>query len=163
MPTVNNRSRLVTDPRLSIHSCSDCRLSYRRYALRQSGDTDISIQVRLLNAFPSACEPTVAPLSRRTVKKARKPTQTNSDGPFYHVDLRQACSHRYSNSCQSLTNNMWELTPIARAVRTILSDPHRAIPVETLVLTPEEPTDRLSRGDQFLEEILAKGQVLYAS
>ena len=49
------------------------------------------------------------------------------------------------------------------AVRTILSGPHRTIPVETLVLTPEELTGKLSRGDQFIEEILAKGQVLYAS
>ena len=48
-------------------------------------------------------------------------------------------------------------------MRTILSDPHRTVAVETFVLTPEELSDRLSKGDQFLEEILAKGQVLYAS
>lgn len=48
-------------------------------------------------------------------------------------------------------------------VRQILSDPSRKIALETVVLTPEEVSERLARGDQFLAEILQKGQVLYAS
>ena len=49
------------------------------------------------------------------------------------------------------------------AVRRILSDPARTVPLETLVLTPEEVDRRLAVGDQFVAEILKKGKVLYAS
>ncbi len=49
------------------------------------------------------------------------------------------------------------------AVRRLLSDPQRTFPLETLVLTPGEVANRLSIGDQFLREILEKGQVLYAA
>jgi uncharacterized protein len=49
------------------------------------------------------------------------------------------------------------------AVRRILSDPERTIPIETLVLTPDELSARMMGGDQFLMEILEKGQVLYAA
>ncbi len=48
-------------------------------------------------------------------------------------------------------------------VRRILSDPARKIALETLVMTPQEVSERLARGDQFLAEILEKGGVLYAS
>lgn len=48
-------------------------------------------------------------------------------------------------------------------VRRILSDPSRKVAIETLILTPQEVSDRLARGDQFIAEILEKGQVLYAS
>ncbi len=48
-------------------------------------------------------------------------------------------------------------------VRRILSDPQRAIPFETLVLTPQEVAKRLAIGDQFVETILREGTVLYAS
>jgi predicted nucleotidyltransferase len=48
-------------------------------------------------------------------------------------------------------------------VRRIVSDPKRTIPFEPIVLTPEEVTERLAIGDQFIEEIIQKGQVLYAS
>lgn len=48
-------------------------------------------------------------------------------------------------------------------VRRILSDPTRLIPLETIVLTPEELSRRLSIGDQFLTEILERGEVLYAA
>ena len=48
-------------------------------------------------------------------------------------------------------------------VRGILSDPSRKIPLETLVLTPDEISRRLERGDQFIESILNNGKVLYAS
>ena len=46
-------------------------------------------------------------------------------------------------------------------VRGILSDPGRTAPLETLVLTPDEVSRRLSIGDQFLREIMEKGEVLY--
>jgi predicted nucleotidyltransferase len=46
-------------------------------------------------------------------------------------------------------------------VRRILSDPKRTVPLETLVLTPKEVERRLAVGDQFLQEILEKGEVLY--
>jgi len=46
-------------------------------------------------------------------------------------------------------------------IRRILSDPNRMISVEPLVLTPEEVSDRLARGDQFIEEIVNNGETLY--
>lgn len=49
------------------------------------------------------------------------------------------------------------------AVRRILSDPNRTVPLETLVLTPDEVSERLAMGDQFLAEILEKGEILYAA
>jgi len=48
-------------------------------------------------------------------------------------------------------------------VRRILSDPERKLPLEVLVLTPQEVSNRLDIGDQFLNEILEKGRVLYAA
>ena len=48
-------------------------------------------------------------------------------------------------------------------VRRILSDPKRMVPLETLVLTPQEVSKRLTVGDQFLAEIMEKGEVLYAA
>jgi predicted nucleotidyltransferase len=48
-------------------------------------------------------------------------------------------------------------------VRRILSDPKRMVPLETLVLTPQEVSRRLAIGDQFLAEIMEKGEVLYAT
>jgi hypothetical protein len=35
--------------------------------------------------------------------------------------------------------------------------------LEILVLTPQEVTERLAVGDQFMTEILEKGRVLYAA
>ena len=53
--------------------------------------------------------------------------------------------------------------PIDRrvAVAGIASDPRRLIPLETIVLTPKEVRERLEIGDQFLREILDKGEVLH--
>jgi predicted nucleotidyltransferase len=48
-------------------------------------------------------------------------------------------------------------------VRRILSDPKRRFPLETLVLTPQEVSQRQAAGDQFVEEILRRGEVLYAA
>lgn len=48
-------------------------------------------------------------------------------------------------------------------VRRILSDPKRTVPLETIVLTPKEVSERLTVGDQFIEEILRKGKVMYAA
>ena len=47
-------------------------------------------------------------------------------------------------------------------VRRILSDPNRLIPLDILVLTPEELSGRLSLGDQFLQRIVDEGRVLHA-
>jgi len=47
-------------------------------------------------------------------------------------------------------------------VQQILTGTHPSIPVETLVLTPQEMERRLAIGDQFVEEIINKGEVLYA-
>lgn len=47
-------------------------------------------------------------------------------------------------------------------VRRLLSDPQRLIPLETIILTPQELAHRLEVGDQFIAEILEKGEVLYA-
>lgn len=48
-------------------------------------------------------------------------------------------------------------------VGTILAGTHPSIPVDTLILTPHEIESRLSKGDQFITEILAKGILLYAA
>ncbi len=48
-------------------------------------------------------------------------------------------------------------------VRRILSDPKRMVPLETLVLTPGEVSQRLAIGDQFLAEIMEKGEALYGT
>ena len=46
-------------------------------------------------------------------------------------------------------------------VQGILTGTHRSIPVETFVLTPQEIDERLTVGDQFIQDILDKGKVLY--
>ncbi|MEW6201333.1 MAG: nucleotidyltransferase domain-containing protein [bacterium] len=53
--------------------------------------------------------------------------------------------------------------PIDRRVRVseILSDPKQFIPIEPIVLTSDELKERLRIGDQFIEEILETGEVLY--
>ena len=48
-------------------------------------------------------------------------------------------------------------------VRQIVSDPHRFIGLELIVLTPEELSRRIALGDQFIGQIIEKGKVLYAS
>ncbi len=48
-------------------------------------------------------------------------------------------------------------------MQRILTGTHRALPVGTLVLTPQEIEHRLAIGDQFIAEILEKGEVLYAA
>ena len=47
-------------------------------------------------------------------------------------------------------------------VQRILTGTHHRLPVETLVLTPQEIEKREAIGDQFIQEILKKGKVLYA-
>ena len=47
-------------------------------------------------------------------------------------------------------------------VQGILTGTHRFLPLETLILTPGEIDERLAIGDQFIAEILQKGEVLYA-
>ena len=55
--------------------------------------------------------------------------------------------------------------PIDRrvVVRKMVSDPERRVPLEFMVLTPKEVRDRLRIGDQFLQEIIERGEVLYAA
>lgn len=48
-------------------------------------------------------------------------------------------------------------------VRRAATGAHRRIPFEPIVLTPEEVEQRLRVGDQFVAEILQKGEVLYAA
>jgi predicted nucleotidyltransferase len=48
-------------------------------------------------------------------------------------------------------------------VRRLLSDPSRTLPLEVIVLTPQELSERLEIGDQFLKEIIDRGEVLYAA
>lgn len=47
-------------------------------------------------------------------------------------------------------------------VKTLIYDPTRRIPISPMVYTPEEVEKRLAIGDQFVEEVLTKGEVLYA-
>ena len=53
--------------------------------------------------------------------------------------------------------------PIDRwmSVCTLVSDRTRRIPFEPIVITPEELEERMRRGDQFFEEIVSKGELLY--
>lgn len=46
-------------------------------------------------------------------------------------------------------------------LKKLCQDPNRGIPFSPLVFTPKELDYRLSLGDQFIEEILEKGQILY--
>lgn len=46
-------------------------------------------------------------------------------------------------------------------VRELIPDPKRRIPVESLVMTPEELDRRIARGDQFFREVMARGKVVY--
>lgn len=46
-------------------------------------------------------------------------------------------------------------------VRRLLRDPKRTIPIEIVVLTPEELRKRLAIGDQFFMDILERGELLY--
>ena len=48
-------------------------------------------------------------------------------------------------------------------VRNILSDTSRTVGLDTIVVTPQEVSERLARGDQFLAEVLRKGRILYAA
>lgn len=48
-------------------------------------------------------------------------------------------------------------------VRQIITDPQRVTPLDVFVLTPEELQRRLGMGDQFIEEIVETGRVLYAA
>ncbi len=49
------------------------------------------------------------------------------------------------------------------AVRELLADSTRRIPVEPIVITPNELHQRLARGDQFFQEIVARGKLVYAA
>lgn len=53
--------------------------------------------------------------------------------------------------------------PIDRRVRVrrIISDRTRRIPFEPIVITTKELDERIKIGDQFIDEILTKGEVLY--
>lgn len=48
-------------------------------------------------------------------------------------------------------------------VRRILTDPKRMVALEAIVLTPQELSQQLAKGNQFIQEIVEKGKILYAS
>lgn len=48
------------------------------------------------------------------------------------------------------------------AVRELIADPERRVPVAPIVVTPGELQRRLTRGDQFFQGIVARGKLLYA-
>jgi predicted nucleotidyltransferase len=48
-------------------------------------------------------------------------------------------------------------------VRRLTMGTHPSVPFDPIVLTPAELQDRLESGDQFLQEILDRGEVLYAA
>ena len=48
-------------------------------------------------------------------------------------------------------------------VRQVVAGTHPQIPFEPIVLTPEELEQRLRIGDQFIAEIVQKGDILYAA
>jgi len=45
--------------------------------------------------------------------------------------------------------------------RRLLTDPSRRLPLEIIVLTPQELSERLDMGDQFIQGIIDRGEVLY--
>ncbi len=47
-------------------------------------------------------------------------------------------------------------------VKKLVYEPDRPIPISPLVFTPSEVTEQLSRGNDFIEEVLEKGEILYA-
>ncbi|MBI4285926.1 MAG: hypothetical protein HY670_08545 [Chloroflexi bacterium] len=47
-------------------------------------------------------------------------------------------------------------------VKRLIYEPKRDISIEPMVYTPKELEERLAMGDDFVEEILTKGEVLYA-
>ncbi len=49
------------------------------------------------------------------------------------------------------------------SVRRLATGTHPHIPFEVIVLTPDEVKQRLMAGDQFIAEIIQKGQVLYGT
>ncbi len=49
------------------------------------------------------------------------------------------------------------------AVRELIADPERRTPVEPIVVTPSELSQRLAAGDQFFQRILDQGKLLYAA
>ncbi len=48
-------------------------------------------------------------------------------------------------------------------VRRAISGLHRGIPLDAIVLTPEEVEERVKAGDTFIKEALEWGEVLYAA
>lgn len=47
-------------------------------------------------------------------------------------------------------------------VKRLIYEPGRRISVSPLVYTPKEVAERLALGDAFVEEVLTRGEVLYA-
>ncbi len=47
-------------------------------------------------------------------------------------------------------------------VKRLIYDPERRISISLIVYTPKEVDERLYLGDDFVEDILTKGEVLYA-
>lgn len=50
-----------------------------------------------------------------------------------------------------------------KKVQSIIAGTHQGVPVETLVLTHAEFERQLNMGDQFIQNILARGEELYAA
>ena len=48
-------------------------------------------------------------------------------------------------------------------VRELIADPRRRVPVEPIVITPQELSRRTAGGDQFFRAILNHGRILYQS
>jgi len=46
-------------------------------------------------------------------------------------------------------------------VKRLLYDPNREIPISPLIYTPSELEERLKLGDNFIQEVLQKGIILY--
>ncbi len=47
--------------------------------------------------------------------------------------------------------------------RRAVAGTHNGIPLDLLVLTPQELKERLDKGDQFFKDITEKGRLLYAA
>ena len=93
------------------------------------------------------------------IKAAYKPEKIILFGSYAYGD-----PHRDSDIDLLIIKETDE-RPIDRRmiVRRIVADPERRVPLGILVLTPGEVQNRLNIGDQFISEILDKGEILYAA
>jgi hypothetical protein len=69
--------------------------------------------------------------------------------------------HQYTDDPSIIKNTTKKRVDRFVTVKNLVYDPHWKIAVSPLILTPDELRERLSIGDDFIEDILTRGVVLY--